>query len=280
MFKKRAEMGISTMIILIAGILIVSLICGLYLYTTHKFESESYKTTDKTSKYVSTKVTLSDIQSTYYNTSYIKNITGIINIETSEPVKLGDLSIHIKTSYSSSTIEYGNGSLTHNADGFYTRFIETYTVPSTLLDDWDDDRQADVIYAQGSTVRLNLSSGPRLTLGQCSTPTTFISTISTNEYVNEVSAICIGSIVSQVTLTPTYTGKGFYSIEYLKQSNHFLDGMLNSGDMVKIYFELAEPLGTEELVTITLIPKVGTATEIMFITPDTPSIGTAYLGHY
>jgi archaellin len=76
------------------------------------------------------------------------------------------------------------------------------------------------------------------------------------------------------------TGNGYFTIEYLAESNFHQEGMLFPGDVVKIYFETREPLDTEDEVTLRFIPKNGAETIQMFITPRTAGIGRVSLGHY
>jgi archaellin len=80
-----------------------------------------------------------------------------------------------------------------------------------------------------------------------------------------------------VTITPTTLGVGYYSVEYLKEAKDHIDGNIQRGDIVRVYFEAAKPIGEDEELLIKLIPKVGSPTNINLITPDVIVDNKVYL---
>jgi len=60
-----------------------------------------------------------------------------------------------------------------------------------------------------------------------------------------------------------------YVVTYLQKSKHSKEGYLSPGDMIKIHFTSAYPIGENELVKIQFIPEVGTISQVEFVTPHT-----------
>ncbi len=198
----KGEIGISSMVIMLASLLIVGMLAGLYLYSTHKLETDALKNVEKTKNKVASKLSISEITSVYEGNSTIKNMTALVRLEPgSDNIDLNDLTITIKTDYSQATLKYRGGSVFERdvTSGYYTN---------------------------------------------CS------------------------------------DGSGYFVVDYLKRSDRHQEGFLFRGELIKVYFELRDYLGTGETATIRLVPKVGSETVAMFTTPDSAGVGKVYLSHY
>ncbi|MFO7711088.1 MAG: hypothetical protein R6V53_04975 [Candidatus Woesearchaeota archaeon] len=281
--NKKGETGISVLFVIIGSILIVTAVVGLYLVSTNKLQTQGLNTADKSDRYVSNKLKLEDLTSTYTNDYMLKDMEAQMRLETgSEGVKLSDIVLSIKSPNSTSKLVFkGVGASTeHASDGYFTFGHDTYDVPGTTPEDFDEDNQSETISLSGGYAWLNLSGGEDVRLGGCTAPTTFNPELDTNEYVKEVSGTCEGSDVTSVTVTPYRIGEGYFTAQYLKKGDHPLDNMVTDGDLFKIYFEMQEPLDIEQIVTINVVTQSGAQTPVMFITPDTPKVGRVSLSHY
>ncbi len=72
-------------------------------------------------------------------------------------------------------------------------------------------------------------------------------------------------------------GNGNFTVEYLQQGNNWVDGNLQRGDVIRIYFEASREIVEDEELRINFIPKIGTPTTVEFITPEVISTERVYL---
>jgi archaeal flagellin FlaB len=69
---------------------------------------------------------------------------------------------------------------------------------------------------------------------------------------------CATSITPQpCSQTAPQEGAGLYTIEYIKTTSKTLDGVLSSGDTVRVYVPLASPIRPEEWIRVTVFPSQG-----------------------
>lgn len=274
----------SGLLLLIGSILIVALIVSLIFGAFTGLESESYKTAKKSKDSLEGMVSITDISSTYAG-RYIKNITMTAKLGPSAgTVSLENMGISLKSPYGTSTLSYaGNDSVNvHAADGFYTLGEESYgtsNLPYTVPDDFNADKHAETLHMIDGMLYLNVSGAGDVRLGNCSGGA-FVERLDSTSFVENVDGVCDGSTLTRVNITPAYIGKGRYSVEYVKRDVHHEEGRLQSGDIVRIRFEMRHRLGLSDEVTVTTIPKYGTPTIQMFVTPDMPGIGYVSLTHY
>ncbi|MFP4423665.1 MAG: hypothetical protein ACLFP2_00380 [Candidatus Woesearchaeota archaeon] len=280
---KKGETGISVLFVIIGSILIVTAVVGLYLVSTDKLQTQGLNIADKSERSVSNKLKLDDLSSTYTSDYMLKDMEAQLRLETgSDGVKLSDIALSIKSPNSTSKLVYkGVGSSTeHASDGYFTFGHETYDVPGTTPEDFDEDNVSESLTRSEGYAWLNLSGGDDVRLGGCTAPATFNPELEENEYVKEVTGTCEDSNVTSVTVTPYRIGEGYFTAQYLKKGDHPLENMITNGDIFKIYFEMQEPLDIEQIVTINVVTQSGAQTPVMFITPDTPKVGRVSLSHY
>jgi len=77
--------------------------------------------------------------------------------------------------------------------------------------------------------------------------------------------------------TNATAGVGSYVVEYLINGTNHLAGVLNRGDVIRIYWAAPRSIDEDEHIRINFIPKVGSATLVEFNTPDVMSTQRVYL---
>jgi len=63
-------------------------------------------------------------------------------------------------------------------------------------------------------------------------------------------------------------GIGYFTIKYLQQSQGFLSGYIQKGDVIEINFASPDNVGTDRPIRSNVIPKIGIDTAIEFDTPQ------------
>ncbi|MCB9362502.1 hypothetical protein H6504_03620 [Candidatus Woesearchaeota archaeon] len=281
--SKRGEMGISTMLIMIAFIVIAGAIAALMIWSANSLEQEAFKNEQKAEQFVTGSLQLVDIYSMYQEDNTLRNVSMTMKLLVDcEGCGFSDMTISITSDQATASLNYRGQGHTHDhsVDGFYTKGFESYPVPSTVGEDIDGDNVSETISADvNGLVSIDLSNDADIVLGNCSAGT-FIDQLSINSYITSVSGTCSGNTVTNVEYEMIQKG-GYYVTEYLKQSNpRAVEGKFNKGDIINIMFEMPYNMGEEETATISLIPKSGIAQTMMFTTPQTASIGRASLSHY
>jgi flagellin-like protein len=70
---------------------------------------------------------------------------------------------------------------------------------------------------------------------------------------------------------------GTFVVEYLINGSNHIDGNLQRGDVVRLYWAAPFSIGEDEHLRINFIPKIGAATLVEFNTPDVMSTQRVYL---
>lgn len=281
---KSGEIGISGIILLISALLISTFIIVVIVTSSIELESEASQNSAKTQKYISTKITLSDLSSTYSKEGKLQNITGLVKIDPgSESITVGDIVLSIKTEKETVTLEFSNGTGTYAANGYYTLFDESYTtttLPYTTGDDFDGDGIGEILNTNAGDLEFQLSSGDTVILGNCSNTGVFTDKMTDNSYIKDITGVCNAQTLQTINITPYNEGEGLFTGEYMKKSKTWREGKLTSGDIMRVYFEMPRALDIEEVVTINVLPKGGVQSTTMFVTSDTPGVGFVSLSHY
>ena len=282
----KGNTGIGILLLLIACILITTLFIVLYIYNANQLQSEGLMAADQTKRAITNKLELSDLMSVYTADHKIQDIEGILMLLNDAPgVNLDDVIISIRSPYSTSRLQFkGLGAeTTAGANGYFTFGSATYEIgdtPTPMREDLNADNATDTLSRDGSDVILSVSGEGDIVLGGCSGPETFEQSSGNTDYIRTVSGECEGSEVTSVTLRFIDEGKGYFTAEYIKESASHQRGMVYRGDVLKVFFELAEPLGTDEIVTLSIIHPNGIESIVMFVTPQTPRVGRVSLSHY
>ncbi|RMF05777.1 hypothetical protein D6764_03905 [Candidatus Woesearchaeota archaeon] len=78
-------------------------------------------------------------------------------------------------------------------------------------------------------------------------------------------------------VTPQQLNKGYFVAEYLEKSSNWVNGNIQTGDVVRLYFEAPRNIGEDEEVRITIIPKSGLPLRTIFVTPSVISTYNVHL---
>jgi archaellin len=72
-------------------------------------------------------------------------------------------------------------------------------------------------------------------------------------------------------------GRGYFTVEYIKNATNHKDGYVQSGDIVKFCFELTQSIGEDVELKTTIIPKYGIPVTTTILTPSTIYKNNVYL---
>lgn len=82
---------------------------------------------------------------------------------------------------------------------------------------------------------------------------------------------------NQTFSTVPGSSSGSFGVEYLINGSNHIDGNLQRGDIVRIFFQAPRSIEEDENVRINFVPKIGTATLTEFNTPDVISTQRVYM---
>lgn len=281
----KGEMGIGTLIIFIALLLVAAIAAGVLIQTSGSLQEKALTTGDQAKGQIATNTRTVEVSATDGSNSTLKDFTQIVKLAPgSEPIKLSDVLFTMNTFDRTATLMYRdtNGTLTNTADGYYT--IDVETVDGTggsfdsLNNDYDFDGFIDNVTGgwNGVSAILNLSNSTAVTLCNCS-GSTFNSNLSNTNFVTSVSGTCQNGNLTSITLTPVNASQGYFAVEYLQRGPNYVEGNLQRGDIIKMYYEAPKKVGEDEKVRLNFIPKIGTPTLTEFITPEVISEERVYL---
>jgi archaellin len=294
--KKKGMSGITTIIIMITGILIVVIAALYILEIGFTMEQKAYMTSDNAKKHLSNKIYIDEIGSSYDSSGNLREFYIICQLlPTSDLLRFNNIDLIMQTKNDSAVISYRkNGSTVEGNTGYNTWGYEhiglvNRTTNYTLNLDYDDDGHDDYLFIDSSgTLHFNFSSADQYTvpMGQidCS-GATHLEYFEENINIDEIKSIYIKGMCGNLevpanvsfTIVPGKYGRGYYTIEYLKTNSLFhSDGRLVPGEIVKIYFETLIPIGLDQAVTLILQPTDGNPTEKRFQTPSTQGIGNVF----
>ncbi len=198
--KKKAEMGIGTLIIFIALLLVAAVAAGVLIQTTGSMQERALTTGDQAKAQIATNAITIEVSATDGTNGQLTDFTQIIKLAPgSDEIKLSQAIVTVSTYSTSATLTYaGTGALLiqNVTDGYYTNAT---------------------------------------------------------------------------------TGKGNYSVEYLQKGNNWIEGNLQRGDVIKVYYNTPSNISEDEEVRINFIPKIGTPTLTQFISPEVISTQRVYL---
>lgn len=130
MRSKRAEISTSTLIIIIASILILVVVISAIFSYLDFFSSEGYNNVKFTSNYVSTGVEITSVEGSDGRNEYFDEyFVNIKSVPDSQPINLEGLNVLLKTKYSNALLSYRNGTPVFGPGGYETLstdyFLET-----------------------------------------------------------------------------------------------------------------------------------------------------------
>lgn len=293
MKNKKAEMGIGTLIIFIALLLVAAVAAGVLIQTAGSLQERALTTGDQAKGQISTNVRVIEVSATSGGDGTLEDFEQIAKLSPgSNAIKLEQTLLTMNTYDKTASLTYRGTTGTFENDatsGFYTLSTETLgnitnTTNTTLAEDYDLDGTLDSASLEGANNELTFwfSGGNTLSTGVYCNGTALSSSyaISGSDEVESISAsgTCDGYVgTASINVTPKAIGDGFFTVEYLQRGTNPVDGNLQTGDVIKIYYEAPREVTEDEEVRINFIPKIGTPTLTQFITPEVISTERVYM---
>jgi len=306
MNNKKAEMGVGTLIVFIAMLLVAAVAAGVLIQTAGSLQEKSLSTGQQARAQISTNARVIEVSATDGRNGNLSDFQEIMKLSPgSDPIKIDQIIFTFNTKDSTSTLKYkGLDAICekNNLNGYNTWNEEEIDVDVgnfgnnfTLEEDLDDDGLDDYIYTNATRIMFNLSSagifganlGSNITFGGATTnitvsitdspvsngTTTFAYiTVNGNTNTND-------TIVANMTfiITPYREGEGYFSVIYEQTGTNFVQGNLQRGDIIRLCYESPGAITEDDEVRLNFIPKIGTATLTQFVTPDVISTERIYL---
>ncbi len=305
---KRGEMGVGTLIVFIAMLLVAAVAAGVLISTASSLQEKSLATGDQAKSQISTNAEVIEISATDGRDTYVDDFSQLMKLSPgSDPIKLDQVIFTFNTVNNTATLKYrGMDSICvqRNSDGYNTWSEEEIDVDVgrsnnnyTLEEDLDDDGLDDYIFHNSSVIRVNLSSQPtffwNVSMGcniefdnetenvTCDLDSTRIgNSTHVYGYVEFKGTTYTNNTIqanNTFAVTPYDEGEGYFAVEYEQEGTNHVDGNLQRGDVIKICYQSPRGIGQDELLRINFIPKIGTATLTETITPDVMSTNRVYL---
>jgi archaeal flagellin FlaB len=300
---KRAEMGVGTLIIFIAMLLVAAVAAGVLIQTAGVLQEKSLTTGQQAKAQISTNARVIEVSASNGQGGNLTEFQEIIKLSPgSDPIKLEQIIFTFNTKDRTSTLKYKgtsgicdknnvNGYNTWNeevADSSIAKTVNDYV----LAEDLDDDSADDYVYinATGDGLIVNMSTAGPVTidlngdvdLSQATTVSNAAIAVGATTYGYLSVAGTTGTpseldTATTVTIIPYRDGEGYFSAIYEQESTNFVPGNLQRGDIVRFCFEAPGQILEDEEVRLNFIPKIGTATLTQFVTPDVISTERVYL---
>jgi archaellin len=289
MFKsfksKKAEMGIGTLIIFIALLLVAAIAAGVLIQTTGSLQEKALSTGNQAKGQIATNARIIEVSASDGRNGTVRYFTSIVKLASgSDAIKLSEVLVTMNTYDMTATLQYAGDSAVYEnrADGYYTMNPTLYEYSAggrEIRDDYDNDQLIDRLDGGiGGNLILNLSTDGEFILGACVAGTPDYSAYNAGNYLSNTPVItCNDTNVTSVYLTPRDSGRGVFSVEYLQTGPNHVLGNLQRGDVIKIYYEAPRDIGEAEQVRQNMIPKIGTPTLTEYITPEVISEQRIYL---
>ena len=301
---KKAKMGVGTLIIFIAMLLVAAVAAGVLIQTAGSLQEKSLSTGQQARSQISTNARIIEVSGTDGRNGNLTDFQEIIKLSPgSDAIKLDQIIFTFNTKDKTSTLKYrGTNGICeqNNSIGYNTLRIEKINVDVDntandyrLADDLDDDGIDDYLRIIGpATVEFTISSVGSVNATIDSGNFSFVgSTISATDvpvsdvnntyaYVSMSGTIATGDEYpanGTFQVTPYSEGEGYFVGIYEQTGTNHVAGNLQRGDIIRFCFEAPSEITEDEEVRLNFIPKIGTPTLTQFVTPDVVSTQRVYL---
>jgi len=305
--NNSAEMGVGTLIVFIAMLLVAAVAAGVLIQTAGSLQEKSLSTGDQATSQISTHAETIEISASDGRLGNVTEFQHLIKLSPgSDAIKLDQVIVTMNTNDYTSTLKYRGTQGTcdkSNTNGYNTwnkeiiaQAVGTGVNDYTLAEDLDDDGSDDYMYlyndggAGDDYIYLALSSGDIInySLGidiTSGVDTAALDNVAISNGSETFAYITLqGDIGPQVinasavfTVTPYKLGQGYFTAEYGQESTNFIEGTMQRGDVIKLCYEAPRAISDAEDIRINFIPKIGTSTTTEFTTPDVISTERVYL---
>jgi len=305
---KKAEMGVGTLIVFIAMLLVAAVAAGVLIQTVGSLQETSLSTGQQAEAQISTHAEVVEVSASDGRDGDLEDFQEIIKLAPgSDPIKLDQVIFTFNTKDKTATLKYrGVGSICeiNNNNGFNTWTIENITSAVgtdvdnyTLAEDLDDDGVDDYVYLYDNAggneyLYFDLSTAGLLnvSLTVASEFTAGVDTLDVSDlvltngtdtfaYITMSGATGPGVINASVEflVTPYREGEGYFAAVYEQTGTNHVAGNLQRGDVIRICYEAPRDAVEDEELRLNFIPKIGTSTLTQFVTPDVISTERVYL---
>ncbi|MFO7711272.1 MAG: archaellin/type IV pilin N-terminal domain-containing protein, partial [Candidatus Woesearchaeota archaeon] len=222
LISKKGEMGIGTLIIFIALLLVAAIAAGVLIQTSGSLQEKALTTGDQAKSQISTNVRVVEVSGSDGRDGKVTELTQIVKLAPgSSPLKLGQSLLTINTYDRTATLQYAGSNATYenSKEGYRTWNIEVLERKEGIFEipdnDYESDGYQDMVSGglRGAMVFLNLSNTTDIALGNCTTQQ-FISGLGENNILKSVDGECDDDNVTAVTLVPEKAGTGVYAAQY------------------------------------------------------------------
>ncbi len=310
--QKKAEMGVGTLIVFIAMLLVAAVAAGVLIQTASSLQEKALSTGQQARSQISTNARVIEVSATDGRNGNLTDFQQIVKLSPgSDPMKLEQIIFTFNTKDHTSTLKYrGTTSICekNNQNGYNTWNLEqlsdvnTTVNAITLEEDLDDDGSDDYLYisdTENLTIVVNLSTAGAIYVHNAGENISDASTTAVNvgwsnvAVMNGTSAtaaslrttfayITIGTTNTNDTLdtlriTPYREGEGYFSVVYEQTGTNHVLGNLQRGDIIRLCYEAPGEIVEDEEVRLNFIPKIGTPTLTKFVSPDVISTERVYL---
>ncbi|MGM5483176.1 MAG: archaellin/type IV pilin N-terminal domain-containing protein [Nanobdellota archaeon] len=308
MRNKKAEMGVGTLIVFIAMLLVAAVAAGVLIQTSSSLQEKALSTGQQARSQISTNARVIEVSATDGRNGNLTEFHEIVKLSPgSDPIKLSQIIFTFNTNDRTSTLKYrGTESVCekNNVDGYNTWNKESPDVTNAslaLAEDYDDDGADDHIYLgtgeNAELVYVNLSSAGVFSFN---TSTNMSAVPADGQEINGGAGIyetirnaSTGDIYGYlnvsgeqtenrsleglVTLKPYKYGEGYFSVVYEQVGTNHVPGNLQRGDIIRMCYEAPGEVTEDQQVRLNFIPKIGTPTLTQFVSPDVISTQRVYL---
>jgi archaeal flagellin FlaB len=307
MFKK-AEMGVGTLIIFIAMLLVAAVAAGVLLQTAGSLQEKSLATGQQAQSQISTHAETIEVSATDGRNGNVTDFQEIVKLAPgSDAIKLNQVIFSVNTKDNTGTLKYRginsicennniNGYNTYN-DEVISSDVDNTLNDYTLAEDLDDDGANDYVYVytdvggnddylyfklSSSATIINVSLGIDIdgavdTADVDDQPITNGTDIFGYVSVNGLTGPVMINDSIEFIVKPYEEGEGYFSVVYEQTGTNWVNGNLQRGDIIRMCFESPREVTEDEEIRLNFIPKIGTSTLTNFVTPDVISTERVYL---
>jgi len=301
---KRGEMGVGTLIIFIAMLLVAAVAAGVLIQTAGSLQERALSTGGQATSQISTNAETIEVSATDGRGGNLTEFRQYMKLSPgSEAIKLDQVIFTFNTKDGTGTFKYrGKDSICekNNNNGYNTLNVEEIDTDVTnavnsyaLAEDLDDDGLTDYIYvlnlsalmlnlsANGS-IPINLDSGNISLVGSNVVASGAVASIGSTTYatIDLNATIAVANTIpanGTFTVTPYRLGEGYFSVVYEQKGTNWVNGNLQRGDVIRLCYESPRRVFEDEEIRLNFIPKIGTSTLTQFVTPDVISTERVYL---
>ncbi len=281
--RTKGEMGVGTLIIFIALLLVAAVAAGVLITTAGTLQEKALSTGKQATGKIATHIDVIEISATNGTNGTLLIFKPLVSLSAgSNPIDLSDITIVIGTSSATATITYAgiDADIENNKSGYYTLYERTWeyngtTWPNfiTMGRDYNFDGLNDWIAGglEGTLFTWNYSTGGSggTAAGQCAAGTYFPLISFPDSYILSITGVCSSdNNVTSFTIVPQNASTGKFVAEHLQKGSNYAQGQLKKGDVLQLYIEAPEEIGPDEYVRINFIQKIGTPTLIELATPN------------